>query len=52
VEEENQALAHYKRFMNQGPQYYGDLDENSGKLLEFERAAENDGMVYIQRFKL
>ena len=47
VEEENQALAHYKRFMNQGPQYYGDLDESSGKLLEFERAAENDGMVSI-----
>ncbi|KAJ2932854.1 hypothetical protein H1R20_g4242, partial [Candolleomyces eurysporus] len=42
VEEENQALAHYKRFMNQGPQYYGDLDESSGKLLQFERAAEND----------
>ncbi|KAJ2916186.1 hypothetical protein MD484_g4198, partial [Candolleomyces efflorescens] len=42
VEEENQALAHYKRFMNQGPQYYGDLDESSGKLLEFERAAENE----------
>lgn len=43
-EEENQALAYYKKFMNQGPAYYGDLDENDGKLLEFERQAEEEGM--------
>lgn len=42
-EEENQALAHYKRFMNQGPAYYGDLDEADGKLLTYEREAEEDG---------
>ncbi|KAF5310395.1 hypothetical protein D9611_012112 [Ephemerocybe angulata] len=42
VEEENQALNHYKKFMNQGPAYYGDLDELSGKLLEFEREAEDE----------
>ena len=42
-EEENQALAHYKKFMNQGPAYYGDLDEADGKLLQFEREAEEEG---------
>ncbi|KAJ7454173.1 Isy1-like splicing factor [Mycena latifolia] len=41
-DEENQALAYYKKFMTQGPAYYGDLDENDGKLLEFEREAENE----------
>ncbi|TFK32168.1 Isy1-like splicing factor [Crucibulum laeve] len=41
-EEENQALAYYKKFMNQGPSYYGDLDEVDGKLLEFEREAEEE----------
>ncbi|KAG2118304.1 Isy1-like splicing factor [Suillus clintonianus] len=39
-EEENQALAFYKKFMNQGPAYFGDLDEADGKLLEYERQAE------------
>ncbi|KDR76865.1 hypothetical protein GALMADRAFT_138906 [Galerina marginata CBS 339.88] len=41
-EEENQALAYYKKFMNQGPAYYGDLDEGDGKLLAYEREAEDD----------
>lgn len=41
-EEENQAQAYYKKFMNQGPAYYGDLDENDGKLLEFEHEAEEE----------
>ncbi|KAF8345687.1 Isy1-like splicing factor [Amanita rubescens] len=41
-EEENQALAFYKKFMNQGPAYYGDLDENDGKLLQFEQEAEDE----------
>ncbi|KAF7973080.1 hypothetical protein HWV62_16276 [Athelia sp. TMB] len=41
-EEENQVLAYYKKFMNQGPSYFGDLDEADGKLLEFEREAENE----------
>ncbi|KAL0564050.1 NineTeen Complex (NTC) component [Marasmius crinis-equi] len=40
-EEENQTLAFYKKFMNQGPGYYGDLDEND-TLLEYEREAENE----------
>ncbi|KAJ6613457.1 pre-mRNA-splicing factor ISY1 [Mycena sp. CBHHK59/15] len=41
-EEENQALAYYKKFMNQGPAYYGDLDENDGSLLKFESQAEDE----------
>jgi len=41
-EEENQVLAHYKRFMNQGPAYYGDLDEADGKLLTYEHEAEEE----------
>ncbi|KAF8812834.1 Isy1-like splicing factor [Phlegmacium glaucopus] len=41
-EEENQVLAHYKKFMNQGPAYYGDLDEGDGKLLTYEREAEEE----------
>ncbi|KAG6908374.1 hypothetical protein DXG01_004872 [Tephrocybe rancida] len=41
-EEENQALAYYKKFMNHGPSYYGDIDEDDGTLLEYERAAEEE----------
>ncbi|EDR00066.1 uncharacterized protein LACBIDRAFT_180818 [Laccaria bicolor S238N-H82] len=41
-EEENQVLAFYKKFLNQGPAYYGDLDENDGKVLQYEREAEED----------
>ncbi|PFH48333.1 hypothetical protein AMATHDRAFT_76785 [Amanita thiersii Skay4041] len=41
-EEENQALSYYKKFMNQGPAYYGDLDENDGSLLKVEREAEEE----------
>jgi pre-mRNA-splicing factor ISY1 len=43
-EEETQALSFYKKFMNQGPGYYGDLDEADGRLLEFERTVEEEGM--------
>jgi pre-mRNA-splicing factor ISY1 len=42
-EEENQALSYYKKFMNQGPAYYGDLDEADGTLLEYEREIEDTG---------
>jgi pre-mRNA-splicing factor ISY1 len=42
-DEENQALSHYRAFLNQGPAYYGDLDEADGKLLEYEREAEDTG---------
>ncbi|KAF9484268.1 pre-mRNA-splicing factor ISY1 [Pholiota conissans] len=41
-EEENQVLAYYKKFMNQGPSYYGDLDEVDGKLLAYEQEAEEE----------
>ncbi|CAK5274483.1 unnamed protein product [Mycena citricolor] len=39
-EEDNLAMAHYQKFTKQGPSYYGDLDENDGTLLEYEREAE------------
>ena len=41
-EEENQALAYYKKFMNQGPAYFGDLDEtqSGNELIEYEQQAE------------
>ncbi|KAF5325347.1 hypothetical protein D9619_010109 [Psilocybe cf. subviscida] len=41
-EEESQALAYYKKFMNQGPSYYGDLDEADGSLLKYEQEAEDE----------
>ena len=48
-EEESQAISFYKKFMNQGPGYYGDLDEADGRLLEFETEVEDEGMlVWIQ----
>ena len=34
----------YKKFTNQGPAYFGDLDEADGKLLKYEEAAEQEGM--------
>ena len=47
-EEESQAFAYYKKFMGQGPAYYGDLDETQGPdgILAYERTAEEDG-TYI-----
>lgn len=45
-EEENLALNFYKRFMNQGPAYYGDLDESDGSLLQYEMNAEEEGMRF------
>jgi len=41
-EEENQALSYYRKFTNQGPAYFGDLDESDGILLEYEQEAENE----------
>ena len=46
-EEENVAQNFYKKFTNQGPAYFGDLDEQDGKLLEYERAAEEEGTSFI-----
>lgn len=44
-DEDNQTLAYYKKFMNQGPAYYGDLDEEDESLLESERLAEEEGII-------
>lgn len=44
-DEENVAQNFYKKFTNQGPAYFGDLDEQDGKLLEYERAAEDEGTL-------
>ncbi|KZT69169.1 pre-mRNA-splicing factor ISY1 [Daedalea quercina L-15889] len=41
-DEENQTQNYYKKFTNQGPSYFGDLDEQDGKLLEFEMHAEEE----------
>ncbi|KII91863.1 hypothetical protein PLICRDRAFT_136384 [Plicaturopsis crispa FD-325 SS-3] len=41
-EEENQALSFYKKFMSQGPSYFGDLDEADGSLLQYEQQAEEE----------
>ncbi|KAG6834957.1 hypothetical protein H0H93_006085 [Arthromyces matolae] len=45
-EEENQAFACYKKFTNQEPSYFGDLDENDGRLLIYEREAEEEEEAY------
>ncbi|KIJ64918.1 hypothetical protein HYDPIDRAFT_132128 [Hydnomerulius pinastri MD-312] len=53
-DEENQTLAYYKKFMHQGPAYFGDLDEtqNGDELLEYEREAEEaewrDALIHIR----
>ncbi|KAK7678719.1 hypothetical protein QCA50_018301 [Cerrena zonata] len=41
-EEENQVENFYKKFTNQGPAYFGDMDENDGSILEYERQAEEE----------
>ncbi len=43
VPEEELSLAWYKKFMDQGPAYYGDLDEADESLLQFEKEAEEEG---------
>lgn len=46
-DEENVAQAFYKKFTTQGPAYFGDLDEQDGTLLEYERQAEEEGTSAI-----
>lgn len=46
-EEENIAASYYKKFLNHGPAYYGDLDEADGKLLEYEMEAEERGRIEV-----
>lgn len=45
-DEENQALAYYKKFMDNGPTYYGDADEVDGTLLAHERELEDEGKQF------
>ena len=46
-EEENVAASYYKKFLNHGPAYYGDLDEADGKLLQYEMEAEEQGDIRV-----
>ncbi|EIW53348.1 Isy1-domain-containing protein [Trametes versicolor FP-101664 SS1] len=41
-DEENKVHGYYKKFTNQGPGYFGDLDEADGTLLEYEAHAEEE----------
>ena len=43
ADEETIASQHYKKYQNQGPSYYGDLDEAHDELLSYEVDAENEG---------
>ena len=49
-DEENQVENFYRKFTNQGPSYFGDMDENDGSLLESERQAEEDGTYCLPYF--
>ena len=42
-DEENATSNFYKKFTNQGPTYFGDLDEADGELLKYEEEAEKAG---------
>ena len=42
-DEENATSNFYKKFTNQGPAYFGDLDEADGGLLKYEEEAEKAG---------
>lgn len=46
-DEETATQGFYKRFTNQGPAYFGDLDEVDGELLKYEQAAEENGASVI-----
>ncbi|KZS88152.1 Isy1-like splicing factor [Sistotremastrum niveocremeum HHB9708] len=41
-EEEDAIYQYYKKFTNQGPEYFGDLDEKDEELLKYEREAEEN----------
>ena len=45
-DEENKVHGYYKKFTNQGPGYFGDVDEADGALLEYEAKAEEGGMCF------
>ena len=46
-DEENATHNFYKKYTNQGPAYFGDLDEVDGELLKYEEAAEQTGMQQL-----
>ncbi len=52
-DEENKVQNYYKKFQNQGPAYFGDLDETDPdlKLLEFEMHAEEEGTLLYYAFE-
>ncbi|CAE6343061.1 unnamed protein product [Rhizoctonia solani] len=39
-DEETRVLAHYKKFIDQGPTYFGDYDEDNEELLQYEIESE------------
>ncbi len=41
--EEAARAASYAKFQNNGPEYYGDIDELDADLVEEERAMEQEG---------
>ncbi|THH09002.1 hypothetical protein EW145_g2320 [Phellinidium pouzarii] len=41
-DEEKQTQAYYRKFMDQGPGYFGDLAEQDGSLLKYEKKAEEE----------
>lgn len=46
-DEETATQSFYKRFTNQGPAYFGDIDEVDGELLKYEQEAEENGAVCV-----
>jgi pre-mRNA-splicing factor ISY1 len=44
ADEESKEIAQYKKYQNQGPAYFGDLDEGDPSLLDFEKDTEEIGM--------
>ena len=51
-DEENATSTFYKKFTNQGPAYFGDLDEGDGKLLMYEEEEEQTGNVSVRCWQL
>ncbi|KAG9105068.1 NineTeen Complex (NTC) component [Ceratobasidium sp. 370] len=39
-DEENKVYAYYKKYLNQGPGYFGDFDEDDEELLRYEKGTE------------
>jgi pre-mRNA-splicing factor ISY1 len=46
-DEENRVLAHYKKFLDQGPTYFGDNDEDDEELLQYEIESEKAGRLCL-----